>query len=37
MILDFDRNDKFLAGLKTTIAEKKHENTDGKVHVLDIG
>ena len=37
MILDFDRNDKFLEGLKTTIPEKKRENEDGKVHVLDIG
>ncbi|ULU12246.1 hypothetical protein L3Y34_015518 [Caenorhabditis briggsae] len=37
MILDFDRNDKFLEGLKTTIPEKKKENGDGLVHVLDIG
>lgn len=37
MILDFDRNDKFLEGLKTTIPEKQKENVDGKVHVLDIG
>ncbi|CAI2316705.1 unnamed protein product [Caenorhabditis sp. 36 PRJEB53466] len=36
MILDFDRNNKFLEGLKTTIREKKKEN-DGNVHVLDIG
>lgn len=34
MILDHDRNDKFLKGLQTTISEKKK---DGKVHVLDIG
>uniref|UniRef100_A0A1I7T4F0 Protein arginine N-methyltransferase n=1 Tax=Caenorhabditis tropicalis TaxID=1561998 RepID=A0A1I7T4F0_9PELO len=37
MILDYDRNNKFLKGLQTTIAEKKKENKDGKVHVLDIG
>lgn len=36
MILDFDRNEKFLEGLKTTIGEKKMEK-DGHVHVLDIG
>ncbi|CAL2029180.1 unnamed protein product [Caenorhabditis brenneri] len=34
MILDYDRNDKFLKGLQTTISEKKES---GKVHVLDIG
>ncbi|CAI5437801.1 unnamed protein product [Caenorhabditis angaria] len=35
MILDFDRNDMFLEGLKTCIEEKKREN--GRCHVLDIG
>ncbi|CAI4226073.1 unnamed protein product [Auanema sp. JU1783] len=35
MILDFDRNDMFLEGLKTTIAELKAKNKH--VHVLDIG
>lgn len=35
MILDQDRNDMFLAGLKTVIAEKKAAGE--KVHVLDIG
>uniref|UniRef100_A0A8R1DG91 Protein arginine N-methyltransferase n=1 Tax=Caenorhabditis japonica TaxID=281687 RepID=A0A8R1DG91_CAEJA len=35
MILDYDRNDKFLEGLKTTIGEKKAGGQ--QVHVLDIG
>ncbi|CAD6185918.1 unnamed protein product [Caenorhabditis auriculariae] len=35
MILDYDRNDKFLAGLKTIIQEKKAKGE--ATHVLDIG
>lgn len=35
MILDYDRNDMFLAGLKTVISEKKAKGQEAIV--LDIG
>lgn len=35
MILDYNRNDMFLAGLRTVVEEKKKQNVAS--HVLDIG